>query len=111
MSWDIYLIDDRGHTEIDQNYTHNCNDMLAEALVDAGFSRPKRSWYQYLDGMTGIEGKRYLSIIIQALTVHPARYIAMNPLNGWGDYTSLVGVLRKLRNAVPLWPTEWSASG
>jgi hypothetical protein len=32
MSWDATLIEDRGHIEIDVNYTHNCNGM-ANAVI------------------------------------------------------------------------------
>ena len=31
MSWDAFLIDDRGHVEGDWNYTHNINKMVHEA--------------------------------------------------------------------------------
>jgi hypothetical protein len=33
VSWDATLIDDRGHVEGDWNYTHNCNRMIAAALL------------------------------------------------------------------------------
>jgi hypothetical protein len=32
MSWDATLIDDRGHVEIDINYTYNCNGMANAVL-------------------------------------------------------------------------------
>jgi hypothetical protein len=34
MSWDVELIDDRGHIEAEWNYTHNTNRMIAAALAD-----------------------------------------------------------------------------
>ena len=36
MSWNAYLTDDRGHTEGDWNYTHNCSGMIYAVLDDAG---------------------------------------------------------------------------
>ncbi len=38
MSWDVTLIDDRGHVELEQNYTHNVNGMIAAALRASGVS-------------------------------------------------------------------------
>jgi hypothetical protein len=38
MSWDISLVDDRGHIEGDWNYTHNCNGMIEDAVGDAGLA-------------------------------------------------------------------------
>lgn len=81
MSWDATLIDDRGHIELDVNYTHNCNGMANAVLSDtelhAGARRwwSKRgrddivaridagerfgSWWDCLDGMDGEEGRPF----------------------------------------------------
>lgn len=122
MSWDAYLYDDRGHEEGWWNYTHNCNRMIAAALEAAGGGKTPPTegvlgpvigpgWWYRLNGATGPEGAAYLSQIIAGLEADPQRYRAMNPTNGWGDYDSLLGVLRQMRDRVPEWPTEWSASG
>lgn len=122
MSWDVRLTDDRGHVEFDANYTHNVNRMLSEALVAAGKDPAPDcegplgpaigpAWWKRLDGMTGDEGCAYIDSILTGLRSNPDRFRAMNPSNGWGDYDSLVNLLCKMRDAVPEWPTVWSASG
>src|SRR5687768_13234721 len=135
MSWDAWLTDDRGHTEGDWNYTHNCNRMIRAALDDAGFvladsttpcstydhdtkewvHHPDGSgripWWKHMHGMSGPEGAAYLDTIVRGLEADPDRFRAMNPENGWGDFDSLVKVLTEMRNAVPEWPTSWSTSG
>lgn len=135
MSWDAHLIDDRGHTEGDWNYTHNTSRMIYAVLADAGVELPADiracstydretetwthhpnghgtvAWWDYLDGMTGPEGAAYLNVIIRGLEADPDRFRAMNPENGWGNYDDLVKLLTEMRNSVPEWPTTWSASG
>jgi hypothetical protein len=113
MSWDAWLIDDRGHEEGSWNYTHNTNRM-ANAVIDDEFDvQPGewRTWWARLDGLSGPEGAAMLDRIIRGLQADPARFEAMNPENGWGNYDSFVKVLTEMRNAVPEWPTKWSASG
>lgn len=135
MSWNAYLIDDRGHYEGDWNYTSNCNGMINVALTEAGIKLPPDttpcswldrstgewhdapnghgpvSWWQHLGGMSGPDGARYLDLIVRGLEADPARFEAMNPANGWGDRDSLVKLLTEMRDAVPEWPTAWSTSG
>ncbi len=122
MSWDVDLIDDRGHTEGDWNYTHNTNDMIAAAYeAQTGKTTPQcggslgfaigPAWWERLDGATGEDGQQYLASIITALEVDPDRYRAMNPPNGWGDYDQLLDILREMRDRVPAWPCTWKASG
>jgi hypothetical protein len=122
MSWDVYLTDDRGHTEGDWNYTHNTNRMIAEALRKAaGIETPQGAgllgraigptWWDKLDGATGAEGREYLTLIIAGLESDPATFRAMNPPNGWGDYDRLLELLREMRDRVPDWPCVWKARG
>jgi hypothetical protein len=118
VSWDADLIDDRGHIEGDWNYTHNCNGMINQALRLSGYERPTEpggtrllSWWQCLNGMDGPAGAALLDRVIRQMEKDPDRFRAMNPDNGWGDYDSLVKVLTEMRNAVPEWPTTWSACG
>ena len=109
MSWDADLIDDRGHSEGDWNYTHNTSRMANAVLFDAEFPE---TWWKHLDGMTGADGAALLDRIIRGLEADPARFRAMNPENGWGDYDSFLGVLREMHKASLVeWPTKWSASG
>jgi hypothetical protein len=131
MSWNAYLTDDRGHSDGEWNYTHNCNGMIELALGE-GFRAEdtrvpwwsslvansekypgagKGAWWDLLNGKTGPEGAEFLDHIIKGLEADPEKYRAMNPENGWGDYDSLVKVLTEMRNAVPEWPTTWRTSG
>jgi hypothetical protein len=122
VSWDATLIDDRGHCEGDWNYTHNCNGMIAAAYEAVTGERTEQcggplgpaigpAWWDRLDGASGKDGRDYLAAIIKGLEADPGRFRAMNPANGWGDYDSLLGVLREMRDRVPDWPTRWEASG
>jgi hypothetical protein len=137
VSWDAYLTDDRGHSDGEWNYTHNCNGMPARVFEDAGYELPWDSrpcyalpidpatgcltyypngrhvvsWWDHLDGMSGPEGAAFLDIIIRGLEADPGRFRAMNPTNGWGDYDSFLKVLQEMRAAVPEWPTAWSVHG
>ena len=105
MSWDAWLTDDRGHCDGEGNYTHNVGRMLSVAAgIDA-------SWYRMLNGMTGAEGAEFIDRTIKALEAEPERFEAMNPKNGWGSYDGILTVLRKMRDAVPEWPTTWTACG
>lgn len=129
-----------GHTTLtevcDVNYTHNTSKMIYAVLDDAGVvlpvsTRPCRAydretgvwtdypnghgtipWWEHLDGMTATQGADYLGVIIAGLAAEPGRFRAMNPENGWGDYDSLLGVLREMRQATQEHPEgEWQASG
>ncbi len=134
MSWDATLYDDRGHVEGEWNFTHNTNGMINDVVdlelrnqarcskalaigrhdlverIDKGEIRG--SWWDVLDGMSGKDGIRFLSAIIEALEEDPEHFRSMNPSNGWGDYDSLVAVLKSMRDATPTdWPTEWNVWG
>jgi len=111
VSWDIDLIDDRGHVEGEWNYTHNTSRMIYDALETVGYRFDEPTWYSHLNGKSGPEGAAYLDVIIRHLEAEPAKYEAMNPENGWGSYDTLVPVLRSMRAAVPEWPCSWEASG
>lgn len=135
MSWDADLIDDRGHSDGSWNYTHNTNGMVHAVLDDASVELPADTrpcrwldretgewhwapeghgtvrWWAHLDGMDGQTGAAFLAVIIAGLEADPERFRAMNPSNGWGDYDTLLEILRQMRAAVPEWPTTWSVSG
>lgn len=121
MGWDAHLTDDRGHEEGWWNYTHNTSRMVYPVLEDAGIdlgseTRPDgsmraRTWWRHLDGMSGPEGAAFLNVIVSGLRADPARFVAMNPSNGWGDYDTFVKVLEEMRDSVPEWPTVWDANG
>ena len=128
MSWDVDLIDDRGHCEGSWNYTHNTSRMIYAVLEDAGVDlgtwaeeRPgwnysngepvRRTWWDHLNGMSGPDGAAYLHTIAEALADDPERFRAMNPENGWGNYDTLLDLLREMARSVPEWPCKWEANG
>jgi hypothetical protein len=119
MSWWAHLDDDRGHNEGEWGYTHNTSPMLYVVLDDAGVvlspdpDRPDRTmpWWMHLRTLNGPEGAAFLNVVIKGLEADPDRFRAMNPANGWGDYDTFLKVLTEMRDAVPEWPTQWSASG
>lgn len=126
MSWDATLYDDRGHIDGDWNFTHNCNRManaivhpdentdlttFDEVLFPKAAGREWKSWWQLLNGMTGEEGRTYLSKIITGLEADPSRFRAMDPPNGWGSYDRFLEVLKEMRDHIPEWPSTWRVSG
>lgn len=133
MSWDAWLTDDRGHSEGSWGCTHNTSPMIYAVLRDAGIVLPDDTapcityengkpvkhpngygtipWWMHLDGMSGPEGAAFLHVIVSGLEADPQRFRAMNPENGWGDYDGMLKELRAMRDAVPEWPTTWSAIG
>ena len=116
MSWDVGLIDDRGHIEAEWNYTHNTNRMIAAALADLGEQVPDHflvgpTWWDRLNGMSGPDGAKYLHTIAESLGRDPDRFRAMNPENGWGNYDRLLRLLREMAASVPEWPCHWEACG
>lgn len=125
MSWDADLTDDRGHNEGSWNYTHNCNGMIEAVLTEdevdstdepfwsalGGTGMGRGAWWDLLNRKSGPDGAALLHRIVLGLEADPERFRAMNPDNGWGDYDSLLKVLRDMRDAVPEWPTTWAANG
>ena len=127
MSWDADLACSqcgRYDHNREWNYTHNCNGMIEAVLADAEIDQTRKpfwsgnngmgrgAWWDLLDGKTGSEGKAFLDRIIEELEADPERFRGMNPSNGWGDYDSLLSVLREMSEAVPNGePTTWRVSG
>jgi len=132
MSWDASLVvkgsggSDREDYDFWQyvgewNYTHNTNAMIGNALEAIGEDPGEHhwlighmgpSWFHMLDGMSGKDGARLLSAIVAELDAKPEEYMKMNPSNGWGDYGSLVGVLREMQSRGGNYPdAEWEVSG
>ena len=58
----------------------------------------------------GIEGKRGrellddLRVSLATLRADPARFKAMNPPNGWGDYDGLCDVVQRMIEAIEKYP-------
>jgi hypothetical protein len=87
MSADIWLEADCCSAH-DHNITHNLAPMFREAGVD---------WHEYRDG------EQHASVLLRevahALTRmadEPARFKALNPPNGWGNYDGALAFLVRL---------------
>lgn len=95
MSYDIYLQIDTGAEDPTTvyevgNYTTNVSGMWALAL---GYRLYEVS------GRNAGETVPDLDRAIAAMQADPATYQAMNPDNGWGDYSGALEYLRSLRDA------------
>lgn len=128
---DLYALDS-------WNYTHNCNKMIESAMKAVGEDEElddqdevwwseiseddnrecmgQKSWWKILDGMNGQQSKSFFRKIIRELGRRPEKYKKLNPPNGWGDYETLLEVLKSMeaevRRAESI--TEgmiWSTSG
>jgi hypothetical protein len=110
MSWDATLSSPCGRYIREWNYTSNTNRMVNAALTFPHDS-PSETWWRILDGLSGEAGRVFLQAIILELESDPERFRGMNPTNGWGDYDTLLIVLRDMRDAVPDWPTTWEVTG
>jgi len=89
--------DDAHHTWGDLNITYNLSPML-EAAGFRGWS----FWKLHPDARAfGVELRK----VIATLRLDPPKFIALNPPNGWGDYSGLVAALDNLVSTVP-WHRE-----
>jgi hypothetical protein len=91
VSYHIGLTIDTGGPEpasldADWNYTSNCGPMWRAAGADLA----------EFHGKTAGECLPVLEAGIAELRANPAKYIAMNPENGWGSYDSLLPRLDEL---------------
>lgn len=91
MSYDIWLEVNTGGPEPaqvgeDWNYTRNCGPMWRAAGVDLA----------EFDGKLADECLPVLRRAIDELRANEAKYVAMNPPNGWGSYDTLVPALERL---------------
>ena len=81
------------------NYTRNVTPMIAAAWEQATGKPIEQNWWAMLNGMDGPAGREHIATVVKALEADPEKFRAMNPPNGWGDYDSLLGVLRQMRDA------------
>jgi hypothetical protein len=94
MSWDIWLEIDTGGPLLARlgegyNYTYNTNPMLRRAEII------KESCNEWI-GLSASEFCERLEAGIKKLEESPADYKTLNPKNGWGDYDSLLSLLREI---------------
>ena len=92
MSYDIWLETDLGGPEPiivadpGWNYTSNCARMWRTAGADLA---------EYNDKPAG-ECLPSLRAAITEMTANPAKYLPMEPLNGWGSYKGVTAKLVEL---------------
>jgi hypothetical protein len=96
MSWNFYMErtpepDERIRLdECEANYTYNVSPMFYDALAC-------RDGIRGLDGAKGKDAYPLLAEAIAKMEADPAKYRAMNPKNGWGDYDGALKLLRELK--------------
>jgi hypothetical protein len=105
MSWGIDLNDsEEGLVEIVDGHTYNLTPMWREAGVFEESSSD-------LDGMLAADlGVRAAQGLLRAVT-QPARFRALNPANGWGDFDGFVQILTRTAIMCAEHPTaivEWN---
>ena len=111
MSWDADLECACCKSSLhEQNYTHNTNRMVNEALATAGYVLTD-SWWTHLHGKSGPEGAIMIRDALEVMAADRPRFLAMNPDNGWGDFDRLFDVLTRMCEAVPEHPTVWRVQG
>jgi len=91
MSYSIWLTIDTGGPEpacldLDWNCTSNCGPMWRAAGANLA----------EFDGKLAGDCLPILEKAIGEMRANPAKYIAMNPENGWGSYDRLVPALHEL---------------
>ncbi len=86
MGYDFQMI---GYgSETSANYTHNVTPMFTAAIPDRGIMVTK--------GMTGNRAVQPLMYIRNYTVQHPEEMEALNPTNGWGDYSGVLRLLDRL---------------
>ena len=101
MSWDVWLVTKLDDHEIvvwdGPNYTHKTNGMIREAgLVE---------WPYEVSDWPAAKLADQLDFALLNLERDPGKYRAMNPSNGWGNYDTLLPVLREVRDQCLKYPS------
>lgn len=95
MSADVWLTIDTGGAEPARvTGGTNCTYNLTPMLREAGFC----GWGELI-GQTGEQSLPMLLDVQRTLSADPARFRALNPPNGWGDYDGLLRVVAELVSA------------
>ena len=96
MSWDVHLEADLGAGEpvrvgdLDANYTYNVSPMFS-AVIGTGLDD--------LDGIRASEMADKCTAILDAFNREPAKFKAMNPTNGWGDFEGARNFIQTILDA------------
>lgn len=99
MSLDVYLTRIQPTEVFWSNITHNLGSMADEAGIYQALWRPEEI------GITRAEQLiEPLAKGLELLKAHPARFEALNPPNGWGDYEHFVSFVEKYLEACQEYP-------
>lgn len=98
MSYDFQMI---GYgSETSANYTYNVTPMFTAAIPDKGI--------MVIEGMTGSRAVQPLMYIRNYMVQHPEEMKALNPTNGWGNYSGVLKLLDRLIEISQNFPDgEW----
>jgi hypothetical protein len=88
--------DEEGDSYLFDGITYNLSPMFKEASGHV---------FRDLEGMTGADAFRILRAALIRLVHEPAKFEAMNPPNGWGDYDGLCCAVLKAAVAAQRRPT------
>lgn len=92
MSYDVFLApskDRNGEELFWANYTSNCAPMWRAAGADLAD----------MDGKPARRCGGIIGLAVRIMQNDPARFKAMNPANGWGDYDSCIRFLETVAAA------------
>lgn len=96
MSYDVWLEADLGGKEpvslrtLDANYTWNISPMITAAV-----GHTPSDW----DGVLAAQVAEITSTILSAFNADPAKFRALNPDNGWGDFEGARAFIQKINDA------------
>ena len=98
MSFDFQMIEHGPETKV--NYTSNVAPMFKAAIPDKGI--------MVIKGMTGSRAVQPLIYIRNYMVQHREEMEALNPANGWGDYSGVLRLLDRLIEISQNFPDgEW----
>jgi hypothetical protein len=99
MSLDIYLTATRPTTVYEGNVTHNLNRIASKAGIYKHLWRPEELGITKAGDLIAPLAKA-----VALMKAEPARFIALNPPNGWGSYEHFVPWLEKYLAACAEYP-------
>lgn len=101
MSLDLYLTCRHcGSSLIDWNVTHNLTKMAREAGIYRQLWRPDECGVRVASDLIEPVEKA-----LAAMRAEPQRFMALNPVNGWGTYDGFLTVLDDLLEVCKKNPT------
>lgn len=103
MSYDVHLEIDAGGAEpvslaiLNENMTWNVRPMFKAAIGEEGFCN---NW----DGLSAAIAADRCRRTLDAFNADPAKFRALNPANGWGDFEGAREFIQLINDACVLAP-------